>query len=74
MIDELLTHTGKYKGDLTGKVVKSVTTDFGLSFKTGEIVECILLVFLPAASQNDPFDELSNQILVMKGNKTAFVF
>lgn len=53
--------------------MKAFAADLGLTFEPGEVVVCELLVPGVLAGYNHPFHGLSQQKLMMEGDKSAFV-
>ena len=55
-------------------VVQTTTADLGLSLQSREIKEVVVVKILSSSFDNQSFEELCQNVLVVKRQKRAFVF
>jgi hypothetical protein len=74
VINKFLALGRKHERHQARVVVQTTTADLGLSFQSREIEEIVVVEFLFSSFDDQSLEELSQNVLVVKRQKRAFVF
>jgi hypothetical protein len=74
VVNEFLALGRKHKRHQAGVVVQTTSAYLGLAFQSREIEEIVVIEFLFSSFDDESLEKLSQNVLVVKRQKGAFVF